>query len=133
MCEGIKICCVFCQKIVCAYKNSNNKFINYNLLRCCENFQTCYKQHFRSINVICDYKGICNLCQREIKEMKNKIMSDIEFRIYLDKINVNVLKIDHYFDADKERACVSCDYVVPRCWLCDQCKSCCEWNVRQLV
>ena len=65
--------------------------------------------------------------------MKKKLLSDIEFRVFLEKIKVNVLKIDHLFEGNKVRACVTCDYVVERCWLCDQCKYCCDWNVKQLV
>ena len=66
-------------------------------------------------------------------KIKKKIMSDVELRIFLKQIDVNVLKIDHSFDGNQVRACVTCNYVVRRCWLCDQCKCCCDWNVAKLV
>ena len=70
MCEGIKMCCVVCGRVICAYKNPNNKFINYNLFRCCKQFENCYKENFMFINIVRYYDELCKLCYR--KKPKNK-------------------------------------------------------------
>jgi hypothetical protein len=65
--------------------------------------------------------------------MPPKIMSDEELRYFLKKIKVDVLKIDHLFGPSGTcRSCVACDYVTELCWLCKQCVSCCEFNVKNI-
>jgi hypothetical protein len=61
-------------------------------------------------------------------------MSDKELQTFLKKIKVDVLKIDHlYRPSGICLACVACNYVTDRCWLCEQCVSCCEFNVRNIA
>ena len=67
--------------------------------------------------------------------MKSYVKSDNELKLYFKTCKVDVLKIVHKYEINalkKSYACVSCDYVTLRCWLCDQCKSCCLANVEKL-
>jgi hypothetical protein len=64
--------------------------------------------------------------------MSNKIKSDDELKHFLKENNINILNIIHKYEPNERcasYACVSCDYVTLRCWLCDQCISCCSYNV----
>jgi hypothetical protein len=70
--------------------------------------------------------------QKKLNMAEKKIMSDKELKEFLKTIT-DVLKIDHTFEPTALRACVTCFYIVQVCWLCDQCISCCKWNVDQLV
>jgi hypothetical protein len=47
----------------------------------------------------------------------------------LKEKEIDPQSIIHRFEAnskDDARSCITCDYVVLRCWLCDQCISCCK-------
>jgi hypothetical protein len=57
-------------------------------------------------------------------------MTDEELKAFLKSIHVDATKIDHAFSRSGTwRACISCSYVIDRCWLCEQCVSCCEYSV----
>jgi hypothetical protein len=64
--------------------------------------------------------------------MSRKIKSDAELRQFFKERNVNVLKIIHRYEPLKVLSCSCCSYVTKLCWLCDQCESCCLYNVEQL-
>ena len=67
--------------------------------------------------------------------MKNKIKSDDELKLFLREHKINVLHIIHNYEANARcasYACASCDYITVRCWLCDQCISCCSYNVAMI-
>ncbi len=64
-----------------------------------------------------------------------KIKSDEELKTFFKQCNVNVMNIIHKYEQNINQyryACVSCDYVTVRCWLCNQCVSCCTRNVDRL-
>ena len=62
---------------------------------------------------------------------KNKIKSDVELKEFLIKHKIN-MKIIHRFESDRCLSCKFCDYTIKICWLCDQCETCCLYNVDQL-
>ncbi len=62
---------------------------------------------------------------------KNKIKSDEELKEFLIKHEIN-MKIIHRFESVRFLICKSCDYTTNICWLCDQCVTCCLYNVDQL-
>ncbi len=58
---------------------------------------------------------------------RSKILSDEELKHLLKRLNIDVKSVDHAYSPNPiARACVTCDYTVARCWLCDQCVSCCH-------
>ena len=67
--------------------------------------------------------------------MSTKIKSDEELKQFFKEHNINVLNIIHKYEQNNRcvsYSCISCDYVTIRCWLCDQCISCCSYNVSLL-
>ena len=67
--------------------------------------------------------------------MNHIIKSDQELKLFFKEKKINVLKILHKYEQNKlghSYACVSCSYTTVRCWLCDQCISCCTFNVNLL-
>jgi hypothetical protein len=63
-----------------------------------------------------------------------KIMSEKELKIFLKKIKVEATKIDHlYRPSGTCLACVACEYVTDRCWLCEHCVSCCTFYVENIL
>ncbi len=67
------------------------------------------------------------------QDNKLKVMSDIDLKLFLKRINVDVKAVDHAFRPIKNTlACVTCDYVLSRCFLCDQCIACCKASTRYL-
>lgn len=66
--------------------------------------------------------------------MAKKIMTDEELKMFLKKLKVDVLKIDHaYRPSETCLSCISCDYVTNRCFLCEQCITCCKLNVKNIA
>lgn len=66
--------------------------------------------------------------------MTPRIMSDEELKRFLKKIEVEAVKIDHlYGPSGTCLACVACEYVTDRCWLCEHCVSCCTYNVKNIL
>lgn len=60
-------------------------------------------------------------------EKKCKCKTDKELKIYLKEIGVDIKNgILHSYRPSSEGICVNCDYYTLRCWLCDQCISCCK-------
>ena len=56
-------------------------------------------------------------------------MTDQELKEFLKEKEIDPQSIIHRFEANSKedvRSCITCDYVVLRCWLCDQCISCCK-------
>ena len=68
------------------------------------------------------------------EKMSRIIMTDKELKSFLKKLEVDSSKIDHlYGPSGTCLACVACDYVTNRCWLCEHCVSCCTYNVKNIV
>ena len=66
-------------------------------------------------------------------DLNANIMNDVELKLFLKKINVDVLRLDHaYRPGTGTLACITCDYVLVRCWLCDQCLYCCKENTKNI-
>ncbi len=62
----------------------------------------------------------------------NKAMSDAELKTFIKQRNINVLSIHHKYEPSVERSCDFCNYVLRLCWLCNQCESCCLYNIDDL-
>jgi len=65
----------------------------------------------------------------------NKAMSDAELKTFIKQRNINVLSIHHKYEPSEpsvERSCDFCNYVLRLCWLCNQCESCCLYNIDDL-
>ena len=61
-----------------------------------------------------------------------KIMSDEEFKQHLKDLGVVIKNILHsYKFGGRELCCITCDYYLKLCWLCDQCESCCNWSEKE--
>ena len=58
----------------------------------------------------------------------SKVIDDSYLKAHFKAIGVNVLNILHNYKPSKDGVCVTCDYYVVRCWLCDQCVTCCKFT-----
>lgn len=56
------------------------------------------------------------------------VMTDVELKVFLKNKNINVLDILHTYKIGLEGVCHGCDYYVKKCWLCEQCISCCNYT-----
>ena len=63
----------------------------------------------------------------------SKVFTDCELKQYLKDKQINIIKtILHPFGVGSRKGvCITCDYYVSRCWLCDQCEECCNWSEKQ--
>ena len=58
------------------------------------------------------------------------MMSDEEFKQHLKDVGIKYILHKYKFEG-KELCCITCDYNLKLCWLCDQCKSCCNWSEKE--
>ena len=71
-------------------------------------------------------------CKMNNNNNNNKAMSDAELKAFIKQRNINVLSIHHKYEPSVERSCDFCNYVLRLCWLCNQCESCCLYNIDDL-
>jgi hypothetical protein len=71
-------------------------------------------------------------CKMNNNNNNNKAMSDAELKTFIKQRNINVLSIHHKYEPSVERSCDFCNYVLRLCWLCNQCESCCLYNIDDL-
>ena len=77
----------------------------------------------------CSLNEECLTIQKYV--IMSKVKTDEELKIYLKDIGVDVCKILHSYRVGLEGICLNCGYFTLRCWLCDQCISCCNLNEKQ--
>lgn len=63
-----------------------------------------------------------------------KLLTDEELKQHLKDLQIDIIKtILHPYSFGKIGCCVTCDYCcIRKCWLCDQCESCCNLSEKQL-
>ena len=87
------------------------------------------------LNLNIDEDESCKMNNNNNNNNNNKAMSDAELKTFIKQRNINVLSIHHKYEPSEpsvERSCDFCNYVLRLCWLCNQCESCCLYNIDDL-